>query len=665
MNIKSRFLVSILFIIWLTGLLAVFFIVQKPAWGGVLFGLLHLGSTIFLWLIFIFSSLGLGYLIFDKFLKLHSMLSYQKIIFSFGFGMGVLGIFGFLFAVTGLGNQWFLLAVLIIIFFATWSKYKNLILEDYQVTIKIFIRSIQYAPRWIPVFSAITFFFSFLLALAPPIEAFDGLLYHLTVPTWWLRDGSVQLVDLHPYWYPSLLEGMFVFPLAFNLDSTPQLIHLTFALLTLSLIFGWTQELFGFRAAWWSVAMFISMPAIPWVSAWAYTDLGLAFYSVITLFTFAKWLRDTSSLRWLILSGIFCGFTVGIKYTIFSLPILICLFLIWQLRHDIKKLSQSIMYFVGAALLFGGVWYLRNLIWTGNPFYPFVFGGPFWDTFRAEWYANAGTGIGFDVVELLLLPLTTTLGLRDETFFDGRMGPFYVILLPLFLFTLWKIYKTKPKNSQAIYVITLFGFISVFFWVIGVIQTINLVQARLLFPGLLALLPLFGKSILQLEYFETTKLRLRFIFSTIMALTIFVFLLDFSLLVMVRNPIMAALGVESRQAYTARFNPTYAQLLDLANNTPTDAYIYLINEPRVYGINRLVVSDPNNDHVAHSFYLYTTNEEIISAWKQAGYTHVIVRMYIFDTEIENQHLTPRFDNLRQMLIEIDRTEEYILYEIPD
>jgi 4-amino-4-deoxy-L-arabinose transferase-like glycosyltransferase len=579
--------------------------------------------------------------------------------------MGILGIFGFLFAVTGLGNQWVLLAVLGILFFTTWSKYKNIILQDYQVTIKICIRSIQYAPRWIPVFFFITFFFSFLLALAPPIEAFDGLLYHLTVPAWWLRDGSVQVVDLYPYWFPSLPEGMFVYPLSFDLDSTPQLIHFTFAILLISLIFGWTQELFGFRVAWWSAALFISMPSIPWISAWVYTDLILTFYVFVSLILLFKWIKDFSNISWLISAGIFCGFAVGIKYTIFPLPVIGCVLICWRLRNNLKMLAINLTMFVGFALLIGGVWYLRNLIWAGNPFYPFVFGGIYWDDFRANWYAPPGTGIGFDLFEWVLLPFVATLGFRDRTFFDSRIGPYFIILAPFFIYVVWKLYKTKSKYIEFISILLSFSFSILIFWFIGVTQTSTSMQVRWALPAILVLLPLFGKSILELPTFEIPSLRLRFIFSTIMALTTFAFLLDFALLVMVRNPMIAAIGVESRQAYTARFNPTYAQLLDVANSTPADAYIYLINEPRVYGINRLVVSDPNNDHVAHSFYLYTTNEEIISAWKQVGYTHVIVRMYVFDSEIENQHLTPRFDDLRQMLIEIDRTEDYILYEIPD
>jgi hypothetical protein len=652
-----RKVTPILFLIWLTILLAAFFIVQKPAWVSISLGLRHLFTTILFWILFVNTSLTLGYFVLSNLSN-----SNQKLIFSMGIGMGLLGLMGFLLSALGLINRWVYLFVLIVISIFT-RKYFSLFLQDIYRIYLIIIRSIKYAPRWIPVFTILLFSLSFLLALAPPIESFDGLLYHLTVPNWWLRDAGLQLINMPHYWFPSLMEGMFVWSIAFGLDSTPQLIHFTFGVLTLSLIFNWTFRLFGSRAAWWSVAMGLSMPSLFWLSAWAYTDLGLAFYSIAALLSLSNWKKEANHI-WLILSGTFCGFAMGIKYTAFILPVVCCFTLIWWQRPRLQQISKSLFIFIAFSLLSGGVWYLRNLIWMGNPFYPFVFGGQFWDSFRADWYTNAGSGIGLDVPELILLPFVTTLGYRDENFFDGRIGPFYLILFPLVIFSIWKIYKSKAKQFYNIFLITSFGFLSIAFWVLGVIQTHHLMQARLLFPALLALIPLFAKSILFVEKLELPKIKFQFIFSTIFSLVIFVFTLDFALLVFVRNPIMANMGLETRQSYTQRLNGSYAELLGLTEQTPQDAYIYLINEPRSYGITRLVQPDPINDNLPHDFYLYSTNVELVLEWKKIGYSHVVVRSFIFEETNENQHSLTRLIELREMLIELDKTEEYILFQIP-
>jgi 4-amino-4-deoxy-L-arabinose transferase-like glycosyltransferase len=466
------------------------------------------------------------------------------------------------------------------------------------------------------------------------------------------------------YWFPALIEGMFVWSMAFGLDSTPQLIHFIFGLLTLSLIFYWTQSLFGSRAAWWSIAISLSMPSLPWLMAWAYTDLGLAFYSIGTLFALSNWKKESYPVHWLMLAGIFCGFAMGIKYTAFVLPVAGFLCIILWLRNNLKILLPTFLKFSGFALLSGEIWYIRNLIWMKNPVYPFAFGGVYWDSFRAEWYAGTGSGIGWDVMELILLPFVTTFGFRDENYFDGRMGPFYLVLTPLVLYSILRIYQKRTKLHDDMSSLVLFGFLSISVWAYGVIQTQHLMQSRLLFPALLALLPLFAKSILIIESWNIPKLNFRFIFSTIFAIAIFTFTLDFALLVFFRNPIMAAIGSESRTAYTERFNSGYAQLLSLTENTPQEAFIYLINEPRSYGINRAVQPDPINDNIAHDFYLYSTNEAVIVAWKQIGCSHVLFRSFIFEPTNENQHISARLHELRNMLIEVDATEEYILLEIP-
>jgi hypothetical protein len=176
---------------WLTILLAAFFIIQKPVWGSVVVGLSHFISTILIWLLLIVTSLGIGYFVLNQFSV--SFRSVLKIIYSTGFGLGVLGLLGFLLTVMGITNKWLLLAILLIFFLFSLSQYRfKLISQDIQVLCQALIRSKKYAPTWIFVFSTILFSLSFLLSLAPPIEAFDGLFYHLTVPL-----GGFMMADWH------------------------------------------------------------------------------------------------------------------------------------------------------------------------------------------------------------------------------------------------------------------------------------------------------------------------------------------------------------------------------------------------------------------------------------------------------------------------------------
>src|SRR5688572_1368506 len=112
-----RFLIPVIFFVWLTVLLAAFFVVQKPTWVSVISGLGYLLSTVLFWFLFVCAGAGFGSLILDKISN--SIPVNQKIFFSVGLGMGVLGLLGFLSVVLGITNQWFLLFVITIAFLFT------------------------------------------------------------------------------------------------------------------------------------------------------------------------------------------------------------------------------------------------------------------------------------------------------------------------------------------------------------------------------------------------------------------------------------------------------------------------------------------------------------------------------------------------------------------
>ncbi len=666
---RSKPLVSIAIILWTGAVLTVFFVVQKPVALTVASGLLSLASTIGFWLLFIIMGAGMGYG-FRHFMP--EMESTQRLYFFTGTGLGILGLIGFGLAAIGLAHSTILILLLALMgMLSFWNHSLYWIWSDLKKFITEFKDSAKLAPAWIKWFAIAATSLSFILALAPPIEAFDALLYHLTVPTWWLRDGGLRLVNMPHYWFPSLVEGMFVWPLAFHNDIVPQLIHFTFGILFIILVWDWVKTLWGPQASWWSIAIFLSMPSLTWLAAWAYTDLALIFFALASLYALWKW-KSTSLNPWLTICGIMAGFAMGIKYTSVVLPIAIAGLIIWWGHKNLRKMASHLLRIAGTSLLIASPWYLRNWFWTGNPFYPFLFWGPYWDSFRAAWYAGSGTGIGWSPASLLSLPLVTTLGYRDANYFDGRFGPFYLILFPLVVLILWKFRKDQSDQREALVITSVFSLLSILSWVYGVIQTSHLWQARLLWPGLVPLALPMVAGILDIKKLDGPRLRLSFILSAIMGITIFTFLLDFGLMVLNRDPLAFAIGLESRQSYASRQQPEYAAALALVDQTPPDAYIYLINEPRSYGMNRRVQPDPINDNLPHDFYLYSTNDELISAWRKLGYTYILISEQAIKTDSPDtkNNILPgfytRLDGLEKLLSAVGQTKtnSYTLYAIP-
>jgi Dolichyl-phosphate-mannose-protein mannosyltransferase len=661
-----RPLLAVGLFLWLAFVLAAFYVVQKPAFLQVATGLFSTAWTLLIASLLIYESAGIGHWLLGK-IHPAALTEAERLLLGTGLGLGIFGLAGFGLSAAGLGKPAVLLALLAgVLVWLVWRGGLRSFHRNIETLMQAWKESVQQAPVWVRLGAALAFLLALLLAMAPPVEAFDALLYHLAVPAMWLKAGSLQLVDMPHYWFPQLVEGMFAWPLALGSDRAPQLIHFTFGLLTVLLLWNWSRRLWGERTAWWTLALLLTMPCLPWLAAWAYTDLALTFYTLAALYSVWKW-KEGGDGRWLALGGLMAGFSMGVKYTSFLVPLTGVLFIFWWGHRERRRALVHALLFAGLAALAALPWYLRNWIWTGNPFYPFVFGGPFWDAFRAQAFSGAGTGIGWNLGELLLLPLHVTLGFRDANYFDGRIGPFFLILLPAALWTLWLARRETPSRRSALVLTGAFAALTVFTWGYGVIQTTNLWQSRLLLPGLIPFVLVMAAGIDQIRQLDAPALKISFLLPILTGLVIAASLLDLGLQVAYRNPLMSAVGAETRQEYMARLQPGYAEELELVQQAPADAYVYFLYEPRSYGMPRRVQPDPINDNWAHDLYVNGSVDAALSAWRKEGYTHILFsRRGAEFVSTMTPGLAPRLDELTRALRLAGKSPDgqYELYTIP-
>ena len=364
---------------------------------------------------------------------------------------------------------------------------------------------------------------------------------------------------------------------------------------------------------------------------------------------------------WLVIMAVMSGFAMSVKYTSFVVP-LTCGSLLLLDRPFNRAINNAIR-FAAIAILSALPYYARNAILMGNPFYPFVFGGRFWDRFLADWFADRGTGIGWDIPQLLLLPVNTLLGHRDANFFDGRMGPLFLILAP---FTIW-ILVTRTRRSSAesesLLAIGVFCLLSFASWTVGVINSSALWQARLLFP---ALIPFAIPSALawdSLKAFDTPRLQVSFLANALVAIVITLTLVDNTIFVLQRNPLAVASGVQSRQGYIERINPSYSALITLMNKLPEKAHVYSLFEPRTYGLPRTTHSDAIVSNFAHDVYLYKTPDAIIQHWKSDQYSHILV--YERGREIISDSASFKFTPAAQQLLQETLGKLILVSQTPD
>lgn len=252
-------------------------------------------------------------------------------------------------------------------------------------------------PLAIAVFSL----FVLVSVLAPSLmEDWDTLAYHLAVPKQWIAAGHMfQIPSTSHSAFPEVIDDLYVWGLTWGDQYGAKAFSLSFFLVGIIAIFGLSRKQYGSKAGWWAALSFASVPAVLWEAGTGYIDVGNGLYSGLGLalcaLAFAK--EEDRSLS--ILGAILLGFGAASKYTGLE-TIFIAAFLLLVMGALRKQAASGFRAAVLVALVAGVIaspWYIRNVVNTGNPVYPFKYetlGGKDWDQRRAEAYANEQQSFG-------------------------------------------------------------------------------------------------------------------------------------------------------------------------------------------------------------------------------------------------------------------------------
>ncbi|MCB0162662.1 MAG: hypothetical protein KDI79_00460 [Anaerolineae bacterium] len=685
-----RWLVPGLLVLWLFFVLGSFFAVQKPFAAenvaAIVSALLDL--LVAVWLLAI--SLGLGSWLLERLVG--DAFSFgETVVLGTGLGLGLLGLLSFGLGLVGLFHPLAAYAVTVGLSLVAAPQLWRLFRQ-------IGTGRLTNPPhRLVVIYLTITGLLALSVALLPPSD-WDGLFYHLTAPKLYLEAGRiVSGIDVPHFSFPSLMEMLFAWAMLLRGDIAAKLLHFSFAPLLAGLVYLTAQCFLSQKSTWPAVVILASMPMLGTLAGWAYNDLALAFYQLASLYAALCFLSPTINhqpsavsarhsaisgqqlsiinhqLSIVILSAVFAGLAMGLKYTSFVTPVVIGLLLLWNaVRPTPYTLSstshvpRSMLYaltpfllFCLIALLVASPWYLRNWFFTGNPVYPFLygrFGGSFWDSFRAEWYAAAGTGIGWRPSTLLGLPWLLTLGVRDANYWDGRTGPLLLLFLPLVIGWAFVRRHDRPTALNALLVYTAAHFA---FWTLGVIWSGALWQSRLLLPGLVGLAPVAGWVWSELPRLDMPQFSFSRFVNIAVVLTLALTVIDVGLLTMKIDPLPYLAGLESRDTYlTRRLGAYYAAMQQLNTDLPSESTVVFLWEPRSYYCRLDCRPDSILDTFPHLVYQYRTAEAIAQSWHDAGVTNVLIhrnglqfvlndRPETIDTEVlsalEENYLQPVFE----------------------
>jgi hypothetical protein len=191
------------------------------------------------------------------------------------------------------------------------------------------------------------------------------------------------------------------------------------------------ERAWGPAARPWALALYLTLPMGQVIACRAYVEFFLLLPLVSSLLVLLSHQTGPGSLA---LAGWLAGTAFGTKYaggTAAAVVGALVLVRSWPR-------TRPMAIFCAAAFVSSVVWPLRNALWTGNPFYPLLFGGPRWTPIDTAGWMDDASAFNLDFGLLLTAPWR----LLSRGTADGGISPmlFSAIAVPL----LWPSVRSKP-----------------------------------------------------------------------------------------------------------------------------------------------------------------------------------------------------------------------------
>jgi hypothetical protein len=212
-----------------------------------------------------------------------------------------------------------------------------------------------------------------LFTLGPALvlpDGWDELVYHVELPRRWLESGAPLVESDLPYSaFPSLPELLFWTVAPVDLHLAPRLVNWVAWAIAIALLFAICRERLRLWPAMFVTLTFAFSPAVLMVSANCYVEAFLLM-QLAALLAMSTEVFDGDERRPLIM-GLLCGGAVAVKLTgvvALAFPLLSARFGSGKSSGLFRRSALPMLIALAIAFPF----YLRPLMATGNPFYPYL-----------------------------------------------------------------------------------------------------------------------------------------------------------------------------------------------------------------------------------------------------------------------------------------------------
>lgn len=276
-----------------------------------------------------------------------------------------------------------------------------------------------------------------------PAMFFDGLAYHLAVPSQYLITGKLLFIPFtQGANYPMGAEFLALYGLAAGDDGALKKIN--FLYLVLLVVFVGTV-LSRNRKGRCAQLILLASPLTGFLATLEFIDLPLVVYLILCVYSLMR--MHEPSRGHIRAAGMWAGAAMSIKYS--AIPFLGVAATIWLVRsrHTIGRAIRPAAVAVLLSLLIPLPWYLKSYAQTGNPVFPYLN-----RVFKSPYLSGQASGEEdvngyfkdrdrFSPFRVLRYPFeVSTQRYRGGMLAD--LGPLYLILLPLLAF------KPPPSSTE-------------------------------------------------------------------------------------------------------------------------------------------------------------------------------------------------------------------------
>lgn len=495
------------------------------------------------------------------------------------------------------------------------------------------------------------------VALAPPVK-FDALVYHLALPRYYLDTGEITPWSGAWFWgMPQSGEMLYTWAMALAGEGAAACLGWLTGMLALLGLWGLTRQALNQRSAWIAVAVMLSGDTLSAGLAHVYVDWLAILYGVAGLLMLVAWLKDGEAGK-LALLGVFCGMAIGVKYTSGALLLAALAAVLWHNgvhRNPLKRFVWDLLICLLPAFLLSTPWLLKNLLFTGNPIYPFLFPTEHVTLFRQSFYQLSTWG---DWRDVLFLPWRATMsGIEGTPGYSATIGPLFLALAPL-VFVKWKRYTWLQRQSLTAG--ALVGFAGLFVWAIASRFSGLLVQSRLYFAVFPALAFLAGGGFFALERINWPGVRLSRVAGALLLLVYAFSAFQLVVRSVEKGVLPVLLGGTTKESYLDGNLGWYAPTVRGVTELEPGSKVLMLWEPRGYGCLPACIPDEVLDRWISDRHEYGNAESIATHWREEGFTHVLYNRFGADfvREQDQRYLTDDWQALDRLLSSLEIEENF-------